>query len=101
MRCFYCHKPLTIQEATKDHLTPSARGGSDLIDNIVPACIECNQRKGVMTEQEFRSAFSKAFKALTGSAPARETNMSMIDQPSVCHLREESESLSWAWRNPA
>ena len=114
MRCFYCYKPLVIgphtpcvsigisvEEATKDHLTPTARGGRDSIDNIVPACIACNQRKGVMTEQEFRTTFSKAFKALTGSAPTTQTNLSMIDQPSVQHLRKESEATSWAWRNPS
>lgn len=101
MRCWYCHKPLVLEDATKDHLTPTARGGADTIDNIVPACIECNQRKGVMTEQEFRSAFSSALKTLTGSGPATQTNLSLIDQPSVEHIRKEGESISWAWRNPA
>lgn len=28
-----------------DHLTPKSRGGDKSIDNIAPACIECNQKK--------------------------------------------------------
>jgi hypothetical protein len=107
MRCWYCYKPLLIaaedrdEQATKDHLTPLSRGGHDLISNIVPACFDCNQRKGTMTEQEFRKTFSEAFKILTSVAPATESNLSMVDQPSVSRLRREGESISWAWRNPA
>ena len=102
MRCVYCLAPLTLQEATKDHSTPQSRGGSDSIDNIVPACIVCNQRKGTMTEKEFRTAFSEAFRVLTASPPpTSHVSLSMIDQPNVEHLRRENEGISWAWRNPA
>lgn len=40
--CFYCGaaKPLTA-----DHVVPLARGGSNRIENIVPACIGCNSSK--------------------------------------------------------
>jgi hypothetical protein len=102
MRCFYCLKPLTLQEATKEHLTPQARGGADTIDNIVPACKACNEKKGDMTEPEFRTTFSKAFEILTRvGAAEREMSLSMRDEPSLDHLRSEAESISWAWRNPA
>jgi 5-methylcytosine-specific restriction endonuclease McrA len=37
-----------------DHRIPLTRGGSNLIDNILPACRRCNRRKGTMTEEEFR-----------------------------------------------
>lgn len=30
----------------KDHVLPKARRGSDHPDNIVPACFDCNVRKG-------------------------------------------------------
>lgn len=101
MRCQYCYKPLTLEEAEKEHLTPRARGGSDTIDNIVPACKDCNQRKGTMTDKEFRTTFSKAFEILTSVGEAeKHISLSIVDQPSLSHLRQESESLSWAWRNP-
>ena len=60
-QCWYCRIPLVLagtgpERATKDHLTPLVRGGSDAISNIVPACIDCNRLKADMTEEEFRTA---------------------------------------------
>jgi hypothetical protein len=115
MRCYYCCVPLTLvpggtgKIATKDHLLPVSRGGSDLIDNIVPCCLECNDRKGTMSEHEFRTTFTEAFKLLTGvhavswkRALGETTNFSMIDQPFWYALRDEAHPKkgSWAWRNP-
>ncbi len=42
-RCCYCFKK--TRNLTMDHLTPKSRGGDKSIDNIAPACIECNQKK--------------------------------------------------------
>lgn len=109
MRCHYCLVPLVLyktldseQQATKDHLTPISRGGRNTIDNIVPACLKCNQRKAAMTEKEFRQTFSKAFEILS-CVPALSGEMSLEarDEPSLAALRRENESVSWAWRNPA
>ena len=38
-----------------DHRTPLSRGGSNFIDNIIPACRRCNLEKAQMTEEEFRA----------------------------------------------
>jgi 5-methylcytosine-specific restriction endonuclease McrA len=38
-----------------DHRTPLARGGANMIDNILPACSRCNLKKRLMTEAEFRA----------------------------------------------
>lgn len=43
-RCFYCGK--ISNKLSKDHVIPVAFGGSNTIDNIVPACMDCNRRKG-------------------------------------------------------
>jgi len=38
-----------------DHRIPLSRGGSNFIDNIVPACRPCNLRKHTLTEAQFRA----------------------------------------------
>ncbi len=42
-----------------DHRIPLSRGGSNLIDNILPACRRCNRRKHRMTEDEFRELLQR------------------------------------------
>jgi len=48
--CQYCGgegDPLSI-----DHVVPRSRGGADVWDNMVTACLRCNVRKGNRTPQE-------------------------------------------------
>lgn len=109
MRCYYCLKPLSLipgehlEIATKDHLTPVSRGGSDCIDNIVPACFRCNRMKGDMDEREFRKAFCTAFDTVCKGVRTADSVLPLDarDEPSLAVLRKENESVSWAWRNPA
>jgi len=49
-RCFYCDCEEVL---VADHTTPLSRGGSDNIENIVPSCADCNNRKHTMTYDEF------------------------------------------------
>ena len=49
-RCIYCNAETQL---VADHATPLSRGGSDAIDNIVPACSACNNKKHIMTYDEF------------------------------------------------
>jgi 5-methylcytosine-specific restriction endonuclease McrA len=41
-RCGYCGAATSLEA---DHRTPLSRGGSNTIDNIIPACPSCNRRK--------------------------------------------------------
>lgn len=48
--CQYCGKsniPLTV-----DHVIPKARGGEDTWENLVTACVRCNNKKGDRTPEE-------------------------------------------------
>jgi len=38
-----------------DHRIPLSRGGTNSIDNVLPACSRCNREKGQLTEAEFRA----------------------------------------------
>ncbi len=44
-KCFYCDKVFERKELTQDHFQPLTKGGKHEIDNIVPACMPCNQKK--------------------------------------------------------
>lgn len=44
-KCRYCGKQLTRFTCTLDHVTPVAEHGTNSLDNLVTACLECNSRK--------------------------------------------------------
>lgn len=48
-RCQYCRQKVTRAEATFDHVLPRSQGGHTGWENIVIACVPCNQRKGGRT----------------------------------------------------
>ena len=49
-RCQYCGKKSL--ELTIDHILPRSRGGADSWENLITACIRCNNRKGNRTPEE-------------------------------------------------
>lgn len=55
--CAYCGviktTPLRYQI---EHMVPRSRGGRDHIENVVPACADCNMDKGRMTGEEYVDA---------------------------------------------
>ena len=51
-RCAYCGEFAPLEP---DHRVALSRGGSNDIENILPACRRCNQRKALLTEEEFRA----------------------------------------------
>lgn len=53
-RCWYCGTRLSLETLHVDHKTPRSQGGTNGMDNLVPACGECNMVKGPMNVEEFR-----------------------------------------------
>lgn len=51
--CAYCGIPLSIHEVTVDHVDPQIQGGAESLNNLVPACIDCNQEKGGSQVDQF------------------------------------------------
>ena len=45
-KCHWCHKQLTLDTSTIEHIIPLHRGGLDNANNRVLACEECNLRRG-------------------------------------------------------
>ena len=48
-RCQYCG---AVDRLTLDHVVPKSRGGPDTWENLVAACVPCNNRKGNRTPAE-------------------------------------------------
>ena len=57
--CPYCGARKTIRTMDIDHMTPVVRGGSNEEHNLQVTCKPCNQRKGMMTDQEFRHRYQR------------------------------------------
>lgn len=62
-RCAYCGRELTAGRAGDtafqvDHLHPRYLGGTDDVENLVPACRACNHYKKTFTLEEFRRELS-------------------------------------------
>jgi len=50
MQCQYCGKKNV--QLTLDHVLPRSRGGIDSWENLVTACVSCNNKKGNHTPEE-------------------------------------------------
>lgn len=55
-RCRYCGVTKTEAFLTIDHVIPRSRGGTDRDDNLVAACVPCNQEKADRTPEEWGRA---------------------------------------------
>ena len=51
-RCQYCNQKVSRYDATYDHVVPRRLGGQTRWDNIVIACLPCNQHKGGRTPEQ-------------------------------------------------
>ena len=76
-RCTYCGTDGPLEP---DHRIPLARGGTNYIENILPACRRCNTRKRLLTEAEFRARLA-AERSDLGSCPPTSDYSSAGDSP--------------------
>ena len=51
-RCAYCGGHFASSELSFEHVMPASRGGRTTWENLVPACMPCNGRKGNRTPAE-------------------------------------------------
>ena len=56
-RCQYCNKSETA--LTIDHIIPKSKGGDDSWENLVTACVSCNNKKGDRSPDEAKMALKK------------------------------------------
>ena len=56
--CHYCKKVFGIDSITVDHKVPKRKGGTNGGHNLLPACFECNNKKGDMDYDKFLETIS-------------------------------------------
>ena len=57
--CQYCEKKIGLDSSTIDHVRPRSKNGQHTWDNVVLACVSCNQRKGASLLENSNMALSK------------------------------------------
>ena len=63
--CQYCGAKPTKQLLTLDHVMPRSRNGNTGWENMVVACLKCNNQKGDRTPVEAQMALKRKPKAPT------------------------------------
>lgn len=63
--CAYCGEKITYKEMQVDHFAPVHLFGDNIsITNLMPACRQCNFRKGTLTISKFREELEKTAERL-------------------------------------
>ena len=57
--CAYCGHRRISSSMEIDHITPVVRGGSNDESNLQVICRPCNMRKGIQTDEEFRTRYAR------------------------------------------
>ena len=50
--CMYCGSRFSARHLSRDHVRPTSRGGRDLWNNVVTACVRCNNCKAGRTPED-------------------------------------------------
>ena len=76
--CQYCGEQKSAKDLTLDHILPRAQGGTTTPQNLVSACVKCNQRKGNRTPDQARMPLLTSQKLLRLG----------LDHVLLCHYAE-------------
>lgn len=85
--CAYCHEPLEDWATHRDHIIPLIQGGTNYIENIAPACVDCNLSKQGKTPEQW-----EAWKEANAKAIATQRRPRIHMSYETLELRPESQS---------
>ena len=86
-RCMYCGVQLHQWNMHIDHVYPAEHGGSNDPSNLQALCSGCNQRKGIQTDEEFRTRYRKIL-------PLRGRPRRQIKQSEFATVTAKTEQLA-------
>lgn len=58
-RCQFCREKVPLEDTTYDHIVPRSKGGQTNWENVVIACMPCNQKKGNKTLEQAGMTLAK------------------------------------------
>ncbi len=94
-RCMYCgKKEREVAFFQVDHKTPHSRNGRDALSNYQLLCGPCNNRKGDMTDGEFRRAYG-----LPSASKAKKPPTKVIPQSYFERITKSRQSKRRATRS--
>lgn len=71
--CAICGMPVSKTKMTIGHKIPLSQGGTNAIDNLMLACLSCNQAKNNWTMEEFLAKIQKILQYHEGDGKCRIT----------------------------
>ena len=74
--CAYCGHRRISSSMEIDHITPVVRGGSNDESNLQVICRPCNMRKGIQTDEEFRTRYARLVPQRRLTPPGRRISQS-------------------------
>lgn len=92
--CAYCGAEITFRGMQADHVHPLRRGGADTVENMLPACRNCNHYKHTLTVEEFRQYITDIPKRLERDSVAFRVGerfgiISASDKPVAFYFEKE------------
>ena len=74
--CAYCGHRRISSSMEIDHITPVVRGASNDESNLQVICRPCNMRKGIQTDEEFRTRYARLVPQRRLTPPGRRISQS-------------------------
>ena len=72
--CWICHQPVALEDASRDHVVPQSKGGTNRLTNLKTAHKACNHRRGDNDEPAYLPK-KKNRSAVSHAAINAETNL--------------------------
>jgi CRISPR/Cas system Type II protein with McrA/HNH and RuvC-like nuclease domain len=75
--CYFCKKPLELNQTTLDHYFPKSKKGTMEIFNLVTCCKRCNKQKGNRVPEDYKDTILELFLQAVRDNRIRGCNLKM------------------------